>query len=182
MKTPASHGGAAHPMDFGFRDLARGAVTAWTVFMAILIGALVLLSLAGGDPGGAVLLLGYGAVVGGAISLAVMLAGCPLAWLLGRALVRVRAVGLHALAFTALGAATGFGVVLLYVASTDVLLPDALTSAWSWTVVIVSAISVLGGWAHAMRHAHRARTRVRALRRPAVLDEDAAYEDGASGL
>lgn len=170
------------PMAFAPEDLWRGAGAAWCVFMAILLSAIAALTVPAGDIAVTALALGYAVVIGGLIALAAMLVFAPVAWLLGRALVRVRFRAVHILAFTTLGAGVGLTVVLLYIASGA----DAeamFASGWGWAVIGASAISVVAGWSRTVHRAHRPGKprRGRADGARDSLDADAVFEDGELG-
>jgi hypothetical protein len=135
-----------------------------------------------GDIGMTAVVLGYTGIIGGLIGLATMLVFTPVAWLLGRALVRVRFIAVHILAFTTFGVGVGLAVVLLYIAS-GAHTRGLFTSGSAWTVMGASAISVVAGWANAACHAHRADASggVYAWWTRAPRDQDAADEDRALG-
>lgn len=170
------------PMAFGPGDLWRGAGTAWCVFMAILLVVMAALTLFTGDVGAAVVVIIYAGLVGGVVALVMMLVFTPIAWLLGRALVRVRSVAVHILVFTVLGAGVGLAVLLLFIAW-GAEAESVFTSGWAWALIGASVISVVAGWTHAARRAHRADASggVIAWWSGPPRDQDAAHEDRALG-
>lgn len=166
------------PMAFGPGDLWRGAWTAWCVFMVMLLVVMTALTLPSGDIGLTAVVLLYAVLIGGVVALLVMLVFTPVAWLLGRALVRVRVVAVHVLAFTALGAVVGLAVLLLFIVfGADA--ESVFASESGWAVMGGSAVSVVAGWAHAARRARRSdmAAGVYAWWSGAPRDEDAAQED-----
>ncbi|MDQ0612759.1 hypothetical protein QF046_000400 [Microbacterium sp. W4I4] len=166
------------PMAFAPEDLWRGAWTAWCVFMVILLSAGAVLTLRTGDIAAAGVFAIYAGLIGGVVALVMMLVFAPVAWLLGRALVRVRFIAVHIVAFAALGAAVGLAVLLIYIAmGADA--SSMLTSGWAWAVMGASAVSVVAGWARAARRARRSEVAggVHAWWSRAPRDHDAAYED-----
>ena len=86
---------------------------AWVIFMGILVIALVLTAVAeSGYPWGPplsmiTLYLLYGVPLGGIIAGLAMLAGAPVAWALGRLLVRTNWILVHIASYSALGAVIG---------------------------------------------------------------------------
>lgn len=170
------------PMAFAPEDLWRGAGTAWCVFMLILLAVTASLVGASGDFGMTAVILAYAGLIGGVVALVMMLVFTPVAWLLGRALVRVRVIAVHIAAFAALGAAVGLAVLLIYIAmGADA--SSMFTSGWAWAVMGASAVSVVAGWARAARRARRSDSvgGVYAWWSRPPRDHDAAYEDRALG-
>lgn len=170
------------PMAFAPEDLWRGAWTAWCVFMVILLVVMASLGGTTGDFGMTAVILLYAGLIGGVVALVTMLVFAPVAWLLGRALVRVRFIAVHIVAFAGLGATVGLAVLLIWIAiGADAF--SMFASGWAWAVIGASAVSVVAGWARAARRAHRsdARGGVYAWWSRAPRDHDAAYEDGALG-
>ena len=130
------------PMAFTPIEFGRGAVLAWCVFMALLLGALIVFALGDlvregihGDTvhvesslGIALLVVVYAGFLGGAMGLVAMALGMPFAWLLGRSLRRVRRTVVHVLAYAAFGALAGsLAVGALHLSGAHLLGPLAIS-------------------------------------------------------
>lgn len=168
------------PMAFTPGDLWRGAWRAWCVFMVILLVVIAAFALRDAEVWLTIVMLGYTAVIGGLIALAVMLVFVPVASLLGRALVRVRFVTVHVFVFAVLGASVGLVVVVLSIAlGFDA--ESLFASGVAWAVIGVCAISVVAGWSHAARRARQSDRSggVHAWWSRTPRDQDAAFEDRA---
>lgn len=173
---------AEAPMDFTGDDLARGAFAAWLVFMIILLSVLTVLSaITTANIAFTLVGLGYAAGIGGPVAALVALAASPLAWLVGRLLKHEPTIIVHVVAYSALGAGIGAGVLLLGVAWSSSTVLDVFSSGWAWAVMAATAASVAAGWAWALRHARRRYPHgVTARRILAHVDDDAAVEDRAA--
>ncbi|WP_334148282.1 hypothetical protein [Microbacterium sp.] len=139
-------------MDFTRREFWRGVWASWGIFMISLIASLITVGLVEvdgsyGSPFGlAFLLLLYGVPMGGAISLTAMLIGAPVAWSIGRLLLRTDSFAWHLTAYAALGGGVGASVIAIAQVlsrSTDPVMAAPLALA----IITVCAISVAGGWA-----------------------------------
>lgn len=171
-------------MAFTSGEFWRGAWTAWGLFMILLLACLIVVSIATGAGFLLVIVLMYGALVGGSISLLAMLAFSPLAWLIGRWLRKLAVRWVHAVVFTLFGAGVGAAMPLIcqLVLGTPTSYP---LDAWTLTLIGASATAVGGGWWCAVRRAldsdspapHRAiQPGVFGSRRD---DPDSAFEDRA---
>ena len=179
---------AVEPMAFTRDELGRGAFCAWAIFMALMQGGLTIWMLAGSGLTtmsfspvswwstlvGTVLLVGiYAGLIGGVISLLVMVLCLPVAWLLGQALQRAPVLGLHLLAYSALGVVVGAaarGAVWL-------LFPGGgIENPVGWIVAISAAVAVPAGWWLTARRALR-EDRGSVRRRSGAPDADAEFED-----
>ena len=153
------------PMAFAPAEFWRGALTAWGVFVLILVVGIFLTTVAAGEQPGwgqplplALLSSGYALVLGGLVSGAVVLIISPLARLLGRALAGVRNVWIHLVAFAVLGGAIGLAVVFVQYLQTNRTGLGMFSNSWTWVVVGVCSVSVAAGWAHAAFRALRTRS------------------------
>lgn len=182
---------AEEPMAFTRAELGRGAFLAWCTFMILLLGFFVVVAIAAatgrllsGDPFNvlselyiSMAVIAYAGLVGGSVGFVAMLAGTPLAWLIGRALRRVRHIGIHLLSFTAFGALAGLGVAGIF----SVVNLGALHLApVLWLLPIMTAIAVPTGWWLTVRRARREELGlVRPRRR--TRDADMVTEDAVRG-
>ncbi|WEK59897.1 MAG: hypothetical protein P0Y60_11100 [Candidatus Microbacterium colombiense] len=145
-------------MRFTRRDFWRGAWTAWLIFMAFLVVYLIAMGLMqSGPPWGdaytsVVVFLVYGIPLGAVVSILVMLAGSPLAWVLGRLLANTHRVTLHVLAYAGLGAGAGTAVILI--ANVARAHPQ-ISWHFAGAVIAACALSVVGGWAWSVRQSRR---------------------------
>ncbi len=123
---------------------------------------------------GTVLLVGiYAGLMGGVISLLVMVVGLPFAWLLGRALRKVTTIGVHLLVYSVLGVVVGAGAMW----SVSLLFPGgAIQNPIGWVVSTAAAVAVPAGWCLTARSALR-EDRGLARHRREAPDADAEFED-----
>lgn len=169
----------AEPMAFTADEFLRGVVAAWLWFNALFAPTLTIAVTFTQAPGWgpwwsqAVIVLVYAVPVALVASGVVTLLLCGSAWVLGRRLRRHRSFALHALCYTALGAAIGTLVVVAY--TLVVRAPVDLTQPIAAITVGCSAAAVGLGWGSTVRRAIRIEAghgRHRARR-----DVDADFED-----
>lgn len=145
----------SHRMDFTRRQFWRGAWAAWGIFMISLTIALILPGLLTGDTSAgdpfalSLIFLVYGIPIGGVVALGAMIVGSPVAWLLGRLLVRSDIVSVHLIVYAALGGCVGAAV--LAIASLgrpagSAMTQDPFVFVFAFAVIGVCAASVAGGW------------------------------------
>lgn len=166
------------PMTFGWGEIVGGAGRAWALFMLLLIGGVVVVSvieMSDIDPGTFVAAvyyvgaaLGWTVLVGGAASLLVMFAGMPLAWLWARVLRRNPSVAFHTAAWSVFGVLVGPLVIGVYCLATS-------DTYWLTTPLIpisagLTGVSILYGWWRASRSA-RSRLPRPEPRSPIGLDQ-----------
>ncbi|WP_309064316.1 hypothetical protein [Microbacterium sp.] len=144
-------------MAFGPRDLRRGMIAAWLVFLtetSVFLVAQGLTSASPPDQAVTALVL-YGLPIVAIASGLTVLFAAPAAWLLGRLLTRVTRVALHVVALGALGALAGTVAVLVMTPSrpqfTALMTPTAL-----W-IIAMAAVAAAAGWAWAARRVQRGR-------------------------
>lgn len=133
----------AEPMAFTSWEFIRGAVTAWWLFLPILAVLHLFLG------------LGSLIVVVNALpwSLGALIVFSPAAWLLGRMLRRTARVGIHLLAFAAIGAAIGAATTGVAVAVNEY---DGIdTAPLSALHITAATIAVALGWRSTARRALR---------------------------
>lgn len=120
--------------------------------MGILVIALVLTAVAeSGYPWGPplsmiTLYLLYGVPVGGIVAGLAMLAGAPVAWALGRLLVRTNWILVHIASYSALGAVIGIVAVVLGPVLNGFSGIAVLGQPFAAIVAGACGISVAGGW------------------------------------
>jgi hypothetical protein len=136
-------------MAFTFGEFLRGMWAAWGLFLAILLVCLIVLPIVTGGAAGVVVVVGYGLMIGGGISLAATVVFSPVAWLLGWCLRRVRARGVHLVAFAVLGTVVGLVVGAIFTGGSA----DPSSTGLSLAFAVTSAISVALGWRYASRRA-----------------------------
>ncbi|MFE6733494.1 hypothetical protein [Microbacterium sp. NPDC057650] len=135
-------------MGFTFAEFLRGMWAAWGLFLAILVACLIVLPVLFGAGGGALVIVGYGLLFGGGISLAAMAVFSPVAWVLGWCLRRVRPRGVHLACFAGLGAVIGLVVSAIFAGG-----PAPGAAVLSLAFAVAAAISVTFGWRHASKRA-----------------------------
>jgi hypothetical protein len=99
----------------------------------------------------------YGVPVAAVASGLVVLFAAPLAWLLARALARVRGAYVHLLAFAALGAAAALMAAVIFLSPSGATPPEILGSATALTVAALAAVAAAAGWAWAASRVGRHR-------------------------
>lgn len=182
-------------MAFTRDELGRGAFLSWGYFIAMLLaGSLAAASwsafwppqpatpveIAQHAPFLLLMALVFGIIFAGPVSLFTMIAGLPFAWLLGRAMRRVEAVGAHLAVYLLLGML--FGSLAFWVSSNVIggTLADAAgISGLPWIAAVAASIAVPLGW---WRTAHLALLEDKGLRVSRARrdhDPDAAAEDAA---
>lgn len=175
------------PMAFTRDEFGRGAWWSWFTFMTLLGFGLSAYSISIQASASSdslvvvlyvmVLFLGYGALIGGVVSLTVMIVLSPVAWMIGRALRRARALALHIAVYTLLGVAiAALAVAALLVYGWD---PGATLGNPVILICLVATVaSVPTGW---WISAHRALREDRGVHRRHLSsrrDVDALFEDG----
>lgn len=179
------------PMAFTRDELGRGAFCAWGIFMGLMLGGLIIWMLAGSaltamsfSPmswwnslvGTLVLVFIYAGIIGGVTSLLVMALGIPVAWLLGRALRRVTAYGIHLLVYSGLGIVVGIAAMW----AVSLLVPGGvIENPIGWIVAASAFVAVPLGWWVAARSA-LLEDRGVARRRSGAPDADADFEDAVT--
>ena len=174
------------PMAFTPAELWRGARNAWCIFMMLMLGGLVLMIVvsmpfSGGAALSALILVafavGYAGVIGGGIGLIVMLAGAPLAGMLGRALRREPRVRAHLMAYGALGLLLGgltvCGALMIGAVPANAFAANPLVLI----IACSAAVSVPLGWWSSARRALREDRGTTLRRRAPRPDPDALAED-----
>ncbi len=152
--------------DFTRGELARGGLVAWFTFVLLMVAAITVMAILADafygwswapNVWGLLIVLPIALVFGGAVSFVVMLAGLPIAWLLGRMLRHVRPVGVHVAVFAALGAVVGAAVAVVMGATSYGGPVSVLTGAYGVVLVALCAASVAVGWWRASREARWSR-------------------------
>lgn len=152
VSVPMSISIERRPMDFTRREFWLGVWASWGIFMISLAVALITVGLVEvdgsyGSPFGlAFLLLLYGVPMGGAISLVAMFLGAPIAWGIGRLLLRTDSFAWHLTAYAALGGAVGVSVIVIAQILSRSTNP-VMGAPFALAIITVCAISVAGGWA-----------------------------------
>lgn len=129
------------PMAFTGWEFFRGAVTAWWVFLPTLavlhiwLGAWALIVVLNA------LTWSFGALV----------AGAPLAWMLGRMLRRVPRVGIHLLAFAVLGAIVGVATTWVAIATMSGPRTTGVAVLAALHVIAATVAVGIGWWSTARR-------------------------------
>jgi len=134
----------AEPMAFTGREFFRGAVAAWIRAMILTTFAWTMCT------GGLGIIFATPIVVVAASAATVLFA--VLAWALGRALRRVRRIGIHLLLFAVLGALIGGATTAGYSLSTAGML-GGVTPLLYVVNAICGAAAVALGWRRAASHA-----------------------------
>jgi ABC-type Fe3+ transport system permease subunit len=180
---------ASEPMAFSKDELWAGGSWAWLSFNVLLLLGMAILALwsevASASHGSTgigiatvVIVLFYTVVVGGAVSLGVMIIGLPGAWLVARGLRRVASVSSHVAVHGFLGAVLGVIVVAVYASAFG--RGRVLETFWTPLLpimVTLTATSVLFGWWMASR---RARSELGHDGRRSPLGLDEAFDSDAS--
>ncbi|WP_102192206.1 hypothetical protein [Microbacterium aurantiacum] len=173
-------------MAFTRDELARGAFSAWGIFMGLMLGGLIIMFIGSGFQSaptsgwgsliGTALGIGlFAGIIGGVISLLAMALGMPVAWLLGRALRRVAALGIHLLVYSAFGIVIGAAAMW----AVSLLFPGGvIENSVGWIVAGSAFVAVPAGWWLTARSALR-EDRGWARRRRSAADRDAEFEDAA---
>lgn len=148
-------------MTLGWEDVLGGAGRAWVLFMLLLLGCVTVVGVLEASRIGseAVLtipylvgsLLGGTLAVGGLVSLATMIAGVPLAWLVARMLRRRRSMAVHVGVWAVFGLLVGPTVVAVIAVITGS--ASLLTTPYTPISAALTAVSVLYGWWRASRGA-----------------------------
>lgn len=179
---------AERPMAFTRAELWRGARNTWYVFMVLMnLGLVLMMVFAALFFGNGIFelpillafTLGYAIVFGGGISLIVMIAGAPIAGLVGKALQRESRILVHLLVYAALGLLIAvlavIAVALLFGATAIQYLgqnPIILIVAGSATAAVP-----LGWWMTTRRALREDRGIIVRRRRAPRPDLDALAED-----
>lgn len=177
----------SEPMAFTPAELWRGARNTWCVFMVLLISGLILmLVMSTVFVGHGVLSLpiliafaiGYAAVIGGGVSLIVMLAGVPIAGLIGKGLQREPRVRVHLLAYSLLG--LSLGVLTVVVAALLVgtgRIQDLIGNPLILIIAGSATVAVPLGWWRSARRALLEDRGITVRQRAPRPDPDALAED-----
>lgn len=176
-------------MAFSKDELWAGGGWSWSAFNTLLVTGMSIVSIwsevaaasngsTGSGVGTILFVVFYTLLIGGAVSLGVMLVGLPGAWFVGRRLRRVASVPTHVAVHGVLGAALGvivFGVYVVTIGQGRVL--DALDTPLLPITVALTTSSVVFGWWMASR---RARSERRSDDRRSPLGLDEAFDPHAS--
>ena len=174
------------PMAFTRDELGRGAFCSWGIFMGLMLGGLIVMFIGSGfqsaPTSGWISLIGtalafglFAGIIGGVVSLLVMALGMPVAWLLGRALRRVAALGIHLLVYSAFGIVVGAAAMW----AVSLFFPGGvIENPVGWIVAASAFVAVPAGWWFAAHSALREDRGV-AQRRRRAPDPDAEFEDNA---
>jgi cation transport ATPase len=148
---PVSTSVERRQMDFTRRQFWRGAWASWVIFMISLAIALITVGLLqSGAPfgpplGSAAVFLLYGIPMGGMLSLIAMFIGAPVAWGIGRLLLRTDSFAWHLTAYAALGGAVGASVIVIAQILSRSTNP-VMGAPFALAIITVCALSVAGGW------------------------------------
>ncbi|MCC4907219.1 hypothetical protein [Microbacterium sp. cx-59] len=168
---PELPSGTATPVDnapqplmaFTWRDVWRGAWAAWGVFMLIVVGLLVAVTIVN-PPSGTYASLEMLAfvfyIVGSAIvSAIVTVIMAPIARAIEQRLRYVASPGIHVAAFAALGAIVGVGFVVAVLAwsAQSGVFTGLENPVAAFVAVAIVAFSTSAGWAYGYGRARRAR-------------------------
>jgi|GEM_PF-1356299 len=178
---------AERPLAFTGDELIRGGITAWVVFMVLLlVGETAHLTLLYSSTAlestaerilGVLFLLLLIALVGGVVAAVVVPFGVVIMLPIGLALRRVRAVAVHLTIYALLGAAIGCAYLFAFRGGR----PLDLLTPWDYFVVIPAASAALAiplAWWWTARRALRIDAGlITPRRRHPDPDPDAAYED-----
>lgn len=179
---------ANEPMAFTPAELWRGARNTWCVFMALMVSGLILMmvistALVGNGALSLPILIaftvGYASVIGGGVSLIVMIAGAPVAGLIGKSLRREPRVRVHLLVYSLLGLSIGALTVIVSALLLDTgRIQDLLRNPLILIVACSATLAIpLGWWASARRALREDRGITVRRRRAPRPDPDAIAED-----
>lgn len=156
-------------MAFSSDETWAGGFWSWMAFVAMMLAAFtvslvvpMVSSPAAVPPSGAdvaliLLIVGFALVVGGGVSMVVMLCCLPLVRLIAKALRRVRRVYVHVTVYALLGAAIGVLALAMLGLAADPPVPTSALreSPLQIITILVCAASPALGWWRASRHARR---------------------------
>lgn len=179
---------AEEPMAFSSSELLRGGVTVWLVFLGLLLGSevlhLTLMAVTSQSSAGALLIVGVlcylvlVAIIGGTVSVIVMLLGLPLVRLIAHVLRRVGTISLHVTVYAVVGIAIGFAFLALLRGG----YAFAPVIPWDFFIILPAASAALAlplGWWWTARGLLREDAGF-APRSRRKTDPDARYEDRAN--
>ncbi|MDJ1115430.1 hypothetical protein [Microbacterium dauci] len=157
---------AAEPMAFTGAEFRRGATEAWGWYLLSVVVCSVMYGL---------IAIPIALLWATPVSLAATLVWAPIAYALGLALRRTRAIAVHLAAFTLLGGVAGVVTMLLFLAATGDI---DMANGWLWLYgpfALTPTLAVPFAWWRTARRALRSdRGEV-----PIKRDPDAAAEDAS---
>ncbi|WP_194419634.1 hypothetical protein [Microbacterium abyssi] len=154
------------PMAFVRQQLWRGAISAWIVFLALMLTGVAVVTISASMatqsavaslPMLLVITLLAAALVGGVISLVITLIGVPVAGAISRLLQNEPRVYVHVVVYTALGAVVCVIVALIAGAVVQVSPLGLLTTPLGFVIAAACVAAPPIGWWHAYRSSLRPR-------------------------